>query len=414
MPENPYRAMVVSVGGTPAPILFSLNINRPEYICFFISRETKRMMEEDVIPRLEFKPRHYDWIETPSPDLLSDCYGKISKELPALLEKWQVSPEEVCVDYTGGTKTMSAALVLATIEKSCCYSYVGGAERSKGGVGVVIDGKERMHFLDNPWDQIAAAERKEAAILFNRARYASAAEVIEKCIPKVSPDRQPLFKALLKMVRGYDLWDRFRHAEAKTPLFRSRDILITVGLQNSEFKPAVDGLQKNLQFLHSLLASSKPSKLYFYDLLANARRRADLEHKYDDAVARLYRAMEVIAQTELKGHGIDTARVEEKAIPEPLRKEFLERYQSRDDGKIKIPLFGSFRLLEGLKSRTASKFFHVYETRIKSLLNIRNDSILAHGFNPVEESTFENLWKAVLEFSDTNEKDIPKFPVLQV
>ena len=182
MAEKMKKAMIVSVGGTSAPIIFSLNRSKPEYICFFISKQTKKMLEEEIIPNLNFKPRHYDWILTPNAESLSDCYSELVKQLPSLLEKWEVDPKDVCVDYTGGTKTMSVALALATIEDSCCYSYVGGDERSKGGVGVVVDGKERMWFLENPWDEIAQKERKEISILFNKARYASAAEVLQKCM----------------------------------------------------------------------------------------------------------------------------------------------------------------------------------------------------------------------------------------
>jgi CRISPR-associated protein (TIGR02710 family) len=409
-----FKAMVVSVGGTPSPILFSLNKNKPESVGFFISRQTKKMMEEEIVPQLDFRPRHYDWVVTPNPDLLSDCYGALIKDLPSLLEKWEVRLEEVCVDYTGGTKTMSAALVLATVENSCCYSYVGGDERSKGGVGVVLDGKERMRFLDNPWDQMATAEKKEAAILFNKARYASAAEVIERCIPKVGRDQQLLLKAVKEMVIGYDLWDRFKHPDARSQLFKCKDVLTAVGIGKKEFKPLAKRLGENLQFLQNLLTGQKPSKLYFYDLLSNARRRADLEKKFDDAVARVYRAMEVIAQTELGDFGIDTSNVKEEAIPESLRKEFLARYQEKNDGKIRIPLYASFRLLESLGSNTASRFFRVYEKRIKNLLDVRNSSILAHGFNPVEPSTFEKLWDSVLEFSETGEEQLPRFPVLNI
>jgi CRISPR-associated protein (TIGR02710 family) len=278
----------------------------------------------------------------------------------------------------------------------------------------VLDGKERKHFLDNPWDRITAAERKEAAVLFNKARYASAAEVMERCIAKVGRDRQPMFKAMKELVMGYDLWDRFRHNDARKSLLKSRDVLTAVSIEQVEFKPVVDRLEGNLQFLQDLLAGPKPSNLYFYDLLANARRRADLEHKFDDAVARLYRAMEVIAQTELKGLGIEASKVRVEAIPENLKKEFLDRYQDKDDGKIRIPLFASFRLLERLGSQTASRFFRVYEKRLKSLLDIRNSSILAHGFSPVEPSSFANLWGAVLEFTETDEGIIPCFPVLKI
>lgn len=228
------RAMIVSVGGTPGPIVFSLNQSKPEYICFFTSKQTKKMIEEEILPNLSFKPRHYDWIVTPNAESLPDCYSQLVKKMPELLDKWEIDPKDVCVDFTGGTKTMSVALALATIDESCCYSYVGGDERSKGGIGVVVNGKEKMWFLENPWDAIALREKKEVSILFNKARYGSAAEVLEKCVAMVSREQQPFFKALQEMVIGYDLWDRFKHSEAKKHLYRSRDVLFVLGTEKKK------------------------------------------------------------------------------------------------------------------------------------------------------------------------------------
>lgn len=141
--------------------------------------ETKKMIDAEILPNLDFKYRHYDWIVTPNAELLSECYRHLVKKIPEMIEKWELDLGDICVDYTGGTKTMSVALALATIDKSCCYSYVGGGERSKGGVGVVIDGNERMYFLENPWDEIAQVEKREACILFNKARYATAVDILK-------------------------------------------------------------------------------------------------------------------------------------------------------------------------------------------------------------------------------------------
>jgi hypothetical protein len=51
------------------------------------------MLEKEIIPNLNFKPRDYDRIVTPNADSLSDCHSKLFKQLPSLLEKWEVDPE---------------------------------------------------------------------------------------------------------------------------------------------------------------------------------------------------------------------------------------------------------------------------------------------------------------------------------
>jgi CRISPR-associated protein (TIGR02710 family) len=414
MPEN-VRAMIVSLGGTLAPVIHSLNESKPQYICFFVSEETKNGIDE-ILSKISFAPRHHEWIVTPNPELLSECYDAVAREFPSLLQKWGIGPQEVCVDYTGGTKTMSSALVLATVEQSCCYSYVGGSERSKGGIGVVLDGKERRWFLDNPWDKIALKEKKEVALLFNRARYASASQVLDRCIEKVSHQQQSYFKALRELVIGYDLWDRFKHQEAKNRLYRSRDVITVFaqGTRGKEDLAVADQIETNLRFLENLLSGQKPSIQYCYDLLANARRRADLEQKFDDATARLYRAIELLAQVELKtGHGIETSHLKSEQIPDRLREEYLLRYQDKQDGKIRVPLFGGFRLLKELGSEMGERFFRLYDAEIRPVLNMRNFSILAHGLTSIEEKTFRNLWDSVMNLSGFKVEQFPVFPELK-
>ena len=411
------RAMIVSVGGTPAPIIYALNHSKPEFICFFVSRQSKKMVEEDILPNLDFKPKYQDLIITPNADLLTDCYATLSKNLPNLLDKWEVDPSEVCVDYTGGTKTMSVALTLVTINNSCCYSYVGGDERSKGGVGVVVNGKERMWFLENPWDEIAFTEKREASILFNKARYSSAAEVLEKCVEKVSKEKRPFFKALIEMVRGYELWDSFKHKQAKVKLYRCRDVLTAYasGSEKAELINLIQKIEENISFLENLESNRISSRFYFLDLLGNARRRAKLEKKFDDAVARLYRAMEILVQAELRQKfGINTSDVKIQDIPEKLKGEFVIKYKDQKDNKIKIPLFASYQLLHEKGSILAEEFFKNYEKEIRPLLDVRNQSILAHGFNPVDEEIFLKLFNVVMNFSNTEEKDIPEFPFLKI
>ena len=222
------KAIFISLGGTPAPLIHSLNHQKPDYICFFVSEESKSSIDKDIMPNLDFRPKNHDWIVTPSAESLSECFRVISKELPRILKRWEVAPKDLIVDYTGGTKTMSVALALATIESTSVFTYVGGIERTKEGVGVVLNGRERMWYLDNPWDEIAVLERKEAALLFNKARYSSAAEVFSRILEKVSESNRSFFQALKTFSEGYDLWDRFQHKKAKKKLFSIRDILSAV------------------------------------------------------------------------------------------------------------------------------------------------------------------------------------------
>jgi CRISPR-associated protein (TIGR02710 family) len=412
------KAILISVGGTPAPIIFSLNHQRPEYICFFVSEESKDTIEKDILPHLDFRPRHHDWIVTSSAENLSECYRAISQQLPQILKKWSVDPRDLVVDYTGGTKTMSVALTLATIDNSSLYTYIGGVARTKEGLGVVINGKESMWYLDNPWDELAVSERKEARILFNRARYSAAAQIFSKTAERVSEVNKAFFEAMKELAEGYDLWDRFRHKEAKNKLYRSKKIIDTFAAASdkAEMVLLANALKNNLNFLEEIEnAQEQKGLLLCYDLLANAKRRADLEDKFDDAIARVYRAIEALAQFRLEfKYGIKTSDVRTAQIPEPLREEYERRYVDEKTSKIKLPLFASYSLLQELGDELGKSFFAHYENRLRSVLDQRNRSILAHGFDPMKQETFEKMYSAVLEFAGITEMQIHAFPVLKL
>ena len=101
-------------------------------------------------------------------------------------------------------------------------------------------------------------------------------------------------------------------------------------------------------------------------------------------------------------------------IPEDLRAEYRQKYRDKYDSKIKLPLWASYQLLKALGSDLARRFFNHYEGKIRPLLNVRNNSILAHGFAPIDERSFRKLLDSVLEVSETKEEDIPEFPLLKL
>jgi len=47
---------------------------------------------------------------------------------------------------------------------------------------------------------------------------------------------------------------------------------------------------------------------------------------------------------------------------------------------VRIPLYVSYLLLKELGDELGNKFSNIYQKEIKSILDLRNKSILAHGF----------------------------------
>jgi hypothetical protein len=110
---------------------------------------------------------------------------------------------------------MSVALGLAARIWPCAFEYVGGTERDKGGVGVVISGKEQIANFRNPWDALGYQAAEEAGTLFNSGNAAGAVALAESARDRASED--PLKRALHTLstwMDGYAQRDVFQHGKA--------------------------------------------------------------------------------------------------------------------------------------------------------------------------------------------------------
>jgi len=90
---------------------------------------------------------------------------------------------------------------------------------------------------------------------------------------------------------------------------------------------------------------SESKEPYFIaDILNNAVRRGDIEKKYDDAVARLYRTIEMIAQYQLNSkYDVNTSNVKVRDIPEEQQREW--QAIQVDEGRVRIGLDRAYELL---------------------------------------------------------------------
>ena len=228
-------------------------------------------------------------------------------------------------DYTGGTKTMTAALVCAALQSDEVeLQLVSGARRDLVGV---VDGTEQAMTAS------AARLRLERAMApylaaWKRYAYQEAAAGLERIrVVADAPDRQRLNLALV-LSRALARWDDFDHSGALRLLepyagsvTRSYpSMLPTLRLLSQESDP-----------------KREPARLI--DLWLNARRRAS-QGRFDDAVARVYRLIEWTAQwlicTKL---GADTGDFPDRLLPEDV--------DARRDGRgrIKLPLWAGWQVV---------------------------------------------------------------------
>jgi len=412
------KGLLISLGGTPAPLINSINYHRPDVLLFFTSKETQKYVS-DVISSSAGNFGLQDAIVTPSSENFTICFETLYKELPKKMELYEVSYENLIVDFTGGTKNMSAAMALATAEFTREFSYVGGKERTKEGVGVVINGEEYLYNANNPWDALAIPSRKRISLLFNKARFTSAAEEIKMVKDRVSPQLKMLFDALYDTVEGFYNWDNFRYKKANDLINKGiRKLKDYAGASgDKELENWTHNIERKLlpviKKLYEEQQKQKFSDTFIKDLLANASRRGK-EHKHDDAVIRHYSCIEHFAKVCLdEKHGINNSSVPPDQIPENIREEFTRKYKEEDEN-LKLPLKASYRLLSALKDPLGEKFMKMYDTEIHKYTGYRNNSPVIHGLNPVTEKQFQQMFNFICDLYEINPDDLIQFPELKL
>jgi CRISPR-associated protein (TIGR02710 family) len=123
------------------------------------------------------------------------------------------------------------------------------------------------------------------------------------------------------------------------------------------------------------------------DLLLNAERRAQ-QQRFDDAVGRMYRALELTAQTWLHlKHGLNTSDLDVAHLPEPLKSDW-ERLAT-PDGKLQIGLWKAWELIAAFPDDPLGHLFAQQRSAIRDFLQMRNLSLFAHGTQPVAQAEYQ-------------------------
>jgi len=377
------RALVISIGTGTRPseeaidslagaIAFSILSSHPDKVFFVATKESVK----DTLPRILQKAslRDYETIEVKDPDNIREIYEELRPRLLEIRSQYT----SVVVDYTSGTKAMTGALViLGSLFEVDTLSYVAG----KRAGGVVVRGTEELQTV-KPYFVTCDKRIMDATRFFDECRFDTTLAIFEdaeritangEILNRVAPLKSAAF--------AYSAWDKFSHAEAF-------EFLKTI--QDCRF-------DRNKRFLGMLLHADEKEPYVIADLINNAKRRGDVEKKYDDAVGRLYRVIELMAQYRLKKmYKVDSSNVNPEDIPPKLREEWKIPTAGE---KLRIGLERAWELLAAKGDELGEAFLK--DEELKDLLSKRNLSILAHGLVPVSKEAYVQLMNKVLGYGLT-------------
>ena len=416
--------LIISVGVSYEPLVLSIKLFAPKRILFLYTELTAETLNK-VVKYCALEAVQYEKHQVHETDPM-DIYREI-KQAYLLWGR----PEKLYIDFTGGTKAMSAAAAMAAAMIDMQMVYIG-TQQYLSDFRKPYPGSERLYYIENPLTVFGDLEVERAMVLFDKANFSGAREKLE-ILKETIPDpqlRQQLSFIYLTAVL-YEYWDAldFPNAwEAAKKLNREleRDCRLHKTYVMMDYRQQLRKQEEILEHLNEVSEMIKDKRPFavlqkrpcmiplMFTMYSNACLREQQE-KYDMATLLLYRLLEMIEQRRLALYGLyvskmDYGNIKFQAPDQSIYNE-LEPSKKRDWLKeevyqIKSKMFrndvGKYlpdqvSLLEGFMILSAlhDPIIEVQNgnqleklKRIRAMVFLRNNSIFAHGLGPVSQTDF--------------------------
>lgn len=421
-PEGPSRLAIpriliqtVGTGGEKNPVwealAFAVGRLQPQLLVQFCSQKTA----EETIPK--FLPLVGDWTGERRQEICQDHDDvfQLIREYGESVERMQQEfPNgEFHVDFTSGTKPMSAAVMAVAISKKIPYVHYAVGKRDAS--GRVVQTEQLTELNTGPL--VAENQLNELGRLFNRHQFPAVQEQAGSLVTLLT---DPLLKArattLASLAEAYGAWDRFDW-KAAAHLLRS---IPDRERKTGEFTRAGWNLRE-LHEQHRHVRNCKkgaPTPEREADLLANIDRRLG-DGMPDDAVSRLYRLTELLLQERfavlvMKGQGNrnnPTSKVPveilDREVPDIARD--LRNRKGEAATTWDLGLRDAMQVLNAVGDPVSQEMWKDYNGEagvqdprpkgdFSNLLEKRNNSWLAHGTTSVGLPDANRLRDAVANY----------------
>lgn len=303
------------------------------------------------------------------------CFAHFDEVLGNLIGEGYAS-ERIVVDFTRGTKAMSAAAVLAAVRREIPQlRYVSG-DRDRG--GTVIAHTEEIHEV-RPARAMGRRLLDQATSLLRHDDFAAVLDLVP------TPDRLSaglrlpieLHPEAVRIRRHAEFgaaWDRLDYAEAAHLVEGLESSVATQWMERLTPRPDDGDHEAMGGWLRAVAC----------DLLMNGRRRI-LHRHFEDALLRGYRVLELVGQFKLFDHGYDTSRIDPenevvRRLDQRMGKKRSHGFGRRTGGCWTAGREVAARLLKELGDPLGAELIELGRRHAKSGLTARNHSILIHGF----------------------------------
>jgi CRISPR-associated protein (TIGR02710 family) len=345
------------------------------------------------------------------------CFGHFDAVLARLIGDG-FKPSDIVVDFTRGTKAMSAALVLAALGRDIpVLRYVHNEREGRDKRGMVIPGTEKIGQIKT---NLATERRRldQAERLMGHGDFGAVIELLPDLdgpFAELFPERfRVQAEALRSASHIYAAWDRLDYKAAVAALDRHEPAAKEAG----RFAPT----PAMITWLRLLDQRPDPNRFeamavhlraVVCDLLANAERRLRDRH-FEDALIRAYRVLELIGQIRLFDRGYDSAALPPDDATIVRLREKLKKSKSNDfdkdtkTGKLKASRYLVARLLKELNDKLADQLLNFDKSHSEAQTRSRNKSILTHGFTSTAPAEAGLLREVLADLERLLQEDDPQ------
>lgn len=289
------------------------------------------------------------------------------------------SAENFIIDFTHGTKAMSAALYAIGMRyRVSDFHYI---RRNNDKDGNLIDGETVKNFDASYARGLSVLD--QCKTLFKAWQFSAATALLS--IEKPKKTLKQTFEHVKMLADFYSAWDRldYKTAAENCPVFEMPlfGFATSSAVQNwikTLAKPIVEPDEKNFEVLpQSVLNENAETALnMMLDLYANGLRRLEAG-QYEDAGIRAYRIAEMMGQYYLFKAGYISNHM---SSSDSTVHAFAENIHLRKNEKADIyPPFGRKQVIEFLDYIKHPKVEYLRSIDTK-IADIRNNSILIHGY----------------------------------
>ena len=328
------------------------------------------------------------------------AYAHFDDVLGTVLQ--DAAPEEVMVDFTRGTKAMSAALVLAATRRAVPrLRYVAGKRRDRR--GMVEPGSEVVREIRTT--AVDGHRRLDLAReLMRRGNFPAAADVLPDVEQSPATHYESSLIASARVVRTtarfYAAWDRLDYASAT-----KIDVGEPPAGEWTELWPTerVRGWVRDLECEpersdHEAMAARL--RRLVVDLIANGERRI-IQGQHEDALVRAYRALELLGQARLFDWNLDSGDLDRKHkaveyVQRSIAKKGQDPFGPGRGGKLQAGRQQVARILKKCGDPLAKRLLKFDQEEALLKPTLRNNSVLVHGFiarAPDDPSLLQRLFR---------------------